>query len=163
MSSAPLPNPVATATPASPPQSTTAPRRPLCQHETLWLALALAGAITVVAWLVLALAAPLLVAIFNASGETAALIVFFCHWLAPLFVFFGMMFVCNAACNTLDRPHYVTALSWGRATFGTVPFVMLGSYWGAEGVLLGHMAGGIAFGLAAVLVVQRLIARLDVP
>jgi putative MATE family efflux protein len=131
-------------------------------RETLWLALALAGAITAAAWVVLALAAPLLVAIFNASGEAAALIVFFCRWLAPLFVFFGTMFVCNAACNTLDRPHYATALSWGRATFGTVPFVMLGSYWGAEGVLLGHMAGGIAFGLAAVLVVQRLIARLEV-
>jgi hypothetical protein len=38
---------------------------------------------------------------------------------------------------------------------------MLGSSWGAEGVLLGHMAGGIAFGIAAVVVVNRLIARLE--
>jgi Na+-driven multidrug efflux pump len=123
--------------------------------------LGLAAAITAVAWLILALAAPALVTVFNADGEAAALIAFFCRWLAPLFVFFGTLFVCNAACNTLGRPHYATALNWGRATFGTVPFVMLGSYWGAEGVLLGHMAGGIVFGLAAVLVVQRLISRLE--
>jgi putative MATE family efflux protein len=128
---------------------------------TLKLGLGLAAAITAAAWLILALATPALVAIFNTTGEAAALIAFFCRWLAPLFVFFGTLFVCNAACNTLGRPHYATALNWGRATLGTVPFVMLGSYWGAEGVLLGHMAGGIAFGLAAVVVVRRLIARLE--
>ena len=70
-----------------------------------------------------------------------ALIVFFCRWLAPLFAFFGTLFVCNAACNTLGRPHYATALNWGRATLGTVPFVTLGAYWGAEGVLAGTWPG----------------------
>jgi hypothetical protein len=81
--------------------------------------------------------------------------------LAPLFAFFGTLFVCNAACNTLGRPHYATALSWGRATLGTVPFVTLGAHWGAEGALAGHMAGGIAFGLAAVVVVRRLVQHLE--
>jgi Na+-driven multidrug efflux pump len=123
--------------------------------------LAIAATFTAIVWLVLALAAPALVQLFNASGEAAALIVFFCRWLAPLFVFFGTLFVCNAACNTLGRPQYATALNWGRATLGTVPFVTLGSYWGAKGALFGHMAGGIAFGLAAVFVVQRLIAGLE--
>jgi MATE family, multidrug efflux pump len=130
-------------------------------RAALTLGLGLAAAITGAAWVVLALAAPALVAVFNATGEAAALITFFCRWLAPLFVFTGTLFVCNAACNTLGRPHYATALNWGRATFGTLPFVILGSYWGAKGVLLGSMAGGIAFGLAAVVVVQRLIARLE--
>jgi putative MATE family efflux protein len=130
-------------------------------RAALKIGLGLAAAITAAAWLVLALAAPALVTVFNATGDAAAVIVFFCRWLAPLFVFFGTLFVCNAACNTLGRPHYATALNWGRATLGTVPFVMLGSYWGAEGVLLGHMAGGIAFGLAAVVVVQRLVSRLE--
>ena len=130
-------------------------------RAALQVGLGLAAAITATAWLVLALATPGLVAIFQATGEAAALIAFFCRWLAPLFVFFGTLFVCNAACNTLGRPHYATALNWGRATFGTVPFVVLGSHWGAEGVLLGHMAGGIAFGIAAVVVVYRLIARLE--
>src|SRR5262249_37599643 len=54
-------------------------------RATLRLALGLAGAITATAWLVLALAAPALVTTFNAGGEAAALIVFFCRWLAPLF------------------------------------------------------------------------------
>jgi putative MATE family efflux protein len=130
-------------------------------RAALRIGLGLAAAITAVAWLALALAAPALVAVFNATGEAAALIVFYCRWLAPLFVFFGTLFVCNAACNTLGRPHYATALNWGRATLGTLPFVMVGSSWGAEGVLLGHAAGGIAFGIAAVVVVQRLIARLE--
>ena len=55
----------------------------------------------------------------------------------------------------------VTALNWGRATLGTIPFVTLGAHWGAKGALVGHMAGGIAFGVIAVLVVYRLIARLE--
>jgi putative MATE family efflux protein len=120
-----------------------------------------AAAFSLIAWLVLALSAPLLVYLFNARGDAAGLIVFFCRWLAPLFAFFGTLFVCNAACNTLGRPHYATALSWGRATLGTVPFVTLGAHWGAEGALAGHMAGGIAFGLGAVVVVRSLIASLE--
>jgi putative MATE family efflux protein len=123
--------------------------------------LRLAALLTAAAWLFLALAAPVLVRLFNASGEAAALIVFFCRWLAPLFVFFGTLFVCNAACNALGRPQYATVLNWGRATLGTVPFVTFGSYWGSKGVLVGHMMGGIAFGLAAVVVVNRLIAQLE--
>ncbi|MFZ0851883.1 MAG: MATE family efflux transporter [Hyphomicrobiaceae bacterium] len=130
-------------------------------RATLHGGLSFAALLTAVAWLFLAIAAPAMVQLFNASGEAAALIVFFCRWLAPLFVFFGTLFVCNAACNALGRPQYATALNWGRATLGTVPFVTLGSYWGSKGVLVGHMMGGIAFGLAAVVVVNRLIAQLE--
>ena len=124
-------------------------------------ALRFAAMLSATAWLFLAIAAPALVRLFNASGEAAALIIFFCRWLAPLFVFFGTLFVCNAACNALGRPQYATVLNWGRATLGTVPFVTFGSYWGSEGALAGHMMGGIAFGLAAVVVVNRLIAQLE--
>jgi putative MATE family efflux protein len=130
-------------------------------RSTLYGGLTFAASITALAWLILSLAAPALVQLFNASGEAAQLIVFFCRGLAPLFVFFGTLFVCNAACNTLGRPHYATALNWGRATLGTVPFVMLGAHWGPQGALAGHMAGGVAFGAMAVLVVQSLIARLE--
>src|SRR5262245_26923505 len=71
-------------------------------------ALRLAALLTATAWVCLALVAPGLVRLFNASGEAAALIVFFCRWLAPLFIFFGTLFVCNAACNALGRPQYAT-------------------------------------------------------
>jgi len=130
-------------------------------RATLTGALRLAALISAAAWVLLALAAPVLVRLFSASGEAAELIVFFCRWLAPLFVFFGTLFVCNAACNTLGRPQYATALNWGRATLGTVPFVTLGAHWSAKGALFGHMLGGIVFGVAAVVVVHRLIARLE--
>jgi MATE family, multidrug efflux pump len=130
-------------------------------RSVLYGALAFAALITVLAWLTLSIAAPALVVLFKASGEAAQLIVFFCRWLAPLFVFFGTLFVCNAACNTLGRPHYATALNWGRATLGTIPFVALGAHWGATGALVGYMAGGIAFGIVAILVVYHLIVGLE--
>ena len=79
------------------------------------------------------------------------MIVFFCRWLSPLFVFLGALFVANATFNTLGSAHYSTLLNWGRATLGTIPFVLLGGkYYGAEGVLAGNMIGGVAFGLIAI-------------
>jgi hypothetical protein len=108
------------------------------------------------------MAAPTLVGLFGAKGEAADLILFYCRWMAPLFVFFGLLLVSNAACNTLRRPHYATLLNWGRATLGTLPFTMLGAQWaGAKGVLVGYMAGGLVFGLIAVAVVFRLVATLE--
>ena len=117
---------------------------------------------TAAAWAVLALAAPALVELFGATGEGADLILFYCRWMSPLFVFFGTLFVSNAACNTLGRPHYATALNWGRATLGTLPFTALGALWaGPKGVLVGYMAGGIVFGLVAVTVTYRLVGKLE--
>jgi putative MATE family efflux protein len=131
-------------------------------RHSLTDALKVAAGFTTASWLVLFLAAPGLVRVFNATGDAAFLIVFFCRWLSPLFVFFGMLFVANAACNTLGRPHYATALNWGRATLGTIPFVVAGAEWGqAPGVLFGNMLGGVAFGVGAVILCYRLIARIE--
>jgi len=106
---------------------------------------------TVAAWVLLALFAGQLVSAFSASGETAHLIRLFCYALAPLFVFLGALFVTNAAFNTLGRPGTSTMFNWGRATFGTIPFVWVGGWLaGAPGVLIGWMVGGIAFGAWAV-------------
>lgn len=126
--------------------------------KSLWAA----GLFTGLAWVILILLAPALVRMFALTGEAADLLLFYCRWLSPLFVFFGTLFVANAACNTLGRPHYATALNWGRATLGTLPFVTIGGQWGgAPGVLVGNMAGGVVFGLIAVWVVFRLIATLE--
>jgi putative MATE family efflux protein len=127
-------------------------------HETLRLALYVTGAFTLAAWLLLALTAPVIVSQFRATGETADLIVFFCRWLAPLFFFLGALFVSNAVFNTLGRAHVSTALNWGRATLGTIPFVMIGEMLlGAKGVIIGQMLGGFAFGIIGVLLGHRLI------
>ncbi len=132
-------------------------------REAFTLSLAVNAAFTAAAWAVLAFGAESIIGIFKATGEAADLIRLFCVQLSPLFVFLGAMFVANAAFNTLGRAHLSTMLNWGRATIGTVPFVMAGSHWmGASGVLVGNMVGAIAFGLLAVWLCYRLMDRLDV-
>jgi len=114
-----------------------------------------------VAWLGLSIFAEGVARLFHAKDEAHDLIVFFCRWLSPFFVFMGALFVSNAAFNTLGRPHFSTILNWGRATIGTVPFVLIGGhYFQALGVLAGNMAGGIAFGLIATISGYQLIARI---
>ncbi len=125
--------------------------------------LVVTAAFTGLAWLILAVLARPITLSFDARGETAGLIVFFCRVLAPLFVFLGALFVANATFNTLGRPHYSTALNWSRATLGTIPFVTAGAYLaGAPGVLTGSMLGNLVFGLFAVWLAYRWIDELEV-
>ncbi|MBL7489294.1 MATE family efflux transporter, partial [Frankia sp. AgW1.1] len=133
---------------------------PTRMRDAYTLSLLTMTAFTAVAWLGLAIAADPLATLFHATGEVRDLIVFFCRWLSPLFVFMGAIFVTNAVFNTLGRPHVSTILNWGRATVGTVPFVIWGGQlYGAEGVLAGNLVGGVAFGLISIFVGYRLVAR----
>lgn len=133
-------------------------------YGTLTRSLAVMAAFTAVAWLLLALLAEQLAGAFRAVGETRDLIIFFCHWLAPFFVFLGAIFIANATFNTLGRPHISTLLNWGRATIGTVPFVYAGaSFADAKGAIAGSMAGGVVFGALAVWLAYRLIGRVVQP
>ncbi len=101
------------------------------------------------------------VRLFGASGEGAALIRFFCSYVAGTFVFVGAMFVANAAFNNLGFPTWSTVFNWGRATLGTFPFVWIGAtQYGAAGVIAGQAAGGIVFGVAAVIVCYAVVNRL---
>jgi putative MATE family efflux protein len=87
---------------------------------------------------------------FKAEGLTRDLVYLFCGPLALLWFFNGMIFVGNAVCNNLGRPFWSTVVNWGRHTIGTIPLaIWLGSYWGAQGVLIGQAIGGVVFGLAA--------------
>jgi putative MATE family efflux protein len=131
-------------------------------RATLTYSLIVTAAFSVLAWVFLAILARPITVSFDARGETASLIVFFCRWLAPLFIFLGALFVANAAFNTLGRPHYSTALNWARATLGTIPFVAGGAYLaGASGVLAGSMLGGVVFGVLAVWLAYRWIDALS--
>ena len=136
-------------------------RRTDRMRSVLTQSLAVMAAFTAVAWLALAVFAHPLADLFRADGEARQLIVFFCRRLSPLFVFLGALFIANAVFNTLGRAHYSTALNWGRATLGTIPFVMVGaSAGGAEGALAGNMIGGVVFGFVAVALGYRLIAQI---
>lgn len=112
-------------------------------------------------WALLFLLQGQVVRLFGASGEGAALIRFFSSYVAGTFVFVGAMFVANAAFNNLGFPTWSTVTNWGRATLGTFPFVWIGAtQYGAAGVLAGQAAGGIVFGIAAVIVCYMVVNRL---
>jgi putative MATE family efflux protein len=111
------------------------------------------------AWLVLALGQGLIVSAFSARGVTADLVRLFCSLLAGGFVFTGALFVANAAFNNLGHALLSTLFNWARATLGTIPFVTVGARFGPEGVLLGQVAGSVAFGLAAVIVAFRVLPK----
>jgi Na+-driven multidrug efflux pump len=130
-------------------------------RATLTQSLLVTAAFTLFAWLVLAVFAEPIAAAFRATGTTGELVVFYCRYLAPLFIFLGALFVANAVFNTLGRPHLSTALNWGRATLGTIPFAAFGGYLAAApGVLTGSMLGGVVFGVVAVWLAYRWIDAL---
>jgi Na+-driven multidrug efflux pump len=87
---------------------------------------------------------------FKLNPQAADIVSLFCTYLAITFVFNGMLFTANATFNNLNSPRIASTLSVGKATIGTIPFVMLGSYyWQANGVLIGQAVGSVLFGVLA--------------
>ena len=71
--------------------------------------------------------------------------------MASSYIFNGAIFVANAAFKNLGFVLYSTALNWGRATLGVVPFIWVGAhYYGAKGVLAGYGLGVVLFGVMGV-------------
>jgi putative MATE family efflux protein len=130
-------------------------------RETMTNALIFCGLYTLGAWLLLAVTEHWVAQAFHATPDGARLIRLYCVVLIPFYVFLGAIFVANAAFNNLGKPHYATLFNWGRATLGTIPFVMLGQSWyGADGVLAGSVLGTSIFGIGAVLLSYHLITGL---
>jgi putative MATE family efflux protein len=102
-----------------------------------------------------------IIAAFGAEGEAAELVLLFCRWLAITFIFAGGLYVANAAFNNLNYAALSTVLNWGRATVGTVPFVIAGAWLaGSAGALAGFFIGGIPFGIVATILAYRIVSRL---
>jgi Na+-driven multidrug efflux pump len=100
--------------------------------------------------------------IFNVHGDTAALVTFYCTYVAVTFAFTGAQFVAQAAFNNLGRPHWSTVANWGRATIGTVPFLHAGAMIaGAAGMLVGSALGSVIFGSAAVAAAYWLTSQIE--
>jgi Na+-driven multidrug efflux pump len=117
------------------------------------------------AWLFLFAVSPWINWAFDAHGENARLVTFFCTWGVSAWVFITCLFVANTAFNNLGFPLLATAFNWGRATLGTIPFVTLGARLGGpahgvEGAMLGAGAGAAVFGLGAVIAAYWVTARL---
>ena len=112
-------------------------------------------------WLALILLREPAIRVFGASGDGAALIRFFCIYVAPTWLFVGATFVANAAFNNLGFPTWSSVFNWGRATLGTIPFVWLGgTQFGPQGVLAGQAAGAVISGIAAIIVALRIVDRI---
>jgi putative MATE family efflux protein len=104
-----------------------------------------------VAWAALALAAPALVSAFDAQGDSADYVIFYCHYGVVAWLFLACLFVANTAFNNLGFPLMTMVFNWGRATLGTIPFVTFGArYGGVKGGLMGVALGSAVFGLLAV-------------
>ncbi len=129
-------------------------------RETLRASLWQVLGCVLVAWAVLALLQNDLVVWFSATGTAAELLHLFCSFVVASFLWVGALFVANAAFNNLGFPLLSTAFNWGRATLGTIPFVLIGMRYGPVGVLLGQAAGGVVFGTAAVITAFVVTGRL---
>jgi putative MATE family efflux protein len=125
----------------------------------------LAVGYVLVAWALLAIVSPWINWAFDATGENARLVTFFCRYGVSAWVFITCLFVANTAFNNLGSPLLATLFNWGRATLGTIPFVTLGaklggSDHGVEGAMLGVAVGAAIFGLTAVIAAYWVTARL---
>ncbi|MEM1128965.1 MAG: MATE family efflux transporter [Pseudomonadota bacterium] len=119
--------------------------------------------VLVAAAILFALRAPI-ADLFEATGETRALIYLFCGPLALASFFNAVIFVSNASFNNLGHPIYSTWVNWGRHTLGTWPFAVLGGMlFGAPGVLMGQALGGVIFAGLAWYLVDRVTRSLDTP
>ncbi len=125
--------------------------------ECYGVAAAYVVGVTALLWLV----APLIVILFDAHGETAGLLRYFCHASGFLWLCLGGVFVANAAYNNLGWPFLSALFNWGRATLGTIPFVTLGAlHYGPEGGYVGMIVGAALFGAMAVAASYFVVGRL---
>jgi putative MATE family efflux protein len=118
-----------------------------------------------VAWALLFVGSPLINWAFDAQGENARLVTFFCTYGVAAWLFITCLFVANTAFNNLGFPLLATAFNWGRATLGTIPFATLGARiggreHGVEGVMLGISVGAAIFGLGAMMAAYWVTAHL---
>jgi len=103
----------------------------------------------------------IIIKLFKFDGQAADLIMLFCNFIAISFIFNGMLFVSNAALNNLGSPRISSALNVGKASIGTVPFVMVGAhFWQAGGVLIGQAIGSVLFGVLGYAMVKVKVARM---
>lgn len=85
-----------------------------------------------------------LVKSFQAEGEAADLIRWFCWGLSSMFVFNGLTFCSNAFFNNLKVAHWATLANFAKATVFTMPFAYFGAQWGGPvGVWIGMYIGSV--------------------
>lgn len=126
--------------------------------SSMWLIVAYVVPVVAILYLLRAPIADM----FNAQGVARDLVFLFCGPLSLAWIFNGIIFIGNASYNNLGHPYYSTWINWGRNTLGIFPFVNVGSnIWGAQGVLIGQMAGGVFVAIASFILAERLMRRAE--
>jgi len=132
-------------------------------RRTMSDALTLSIGYALLAWAALAFAGPAIAAMFDVDGEGATFIIFFCRYGVAAWLFITCLFVANTVFNNLGYPLLAMLFNWGRATIGTIPFVLIGARWGGvEGAIVGIGVGAALFGLAATALAFAIVARLAI-
>lgn len=104
-----------------------------------------------IAWALMAVLTNVIASGFGLTPDATEVLKAFTYIAAGAFVFYGALYVSNAAFNNLDRPLYSTALNWLRDGVLTWPFCMLGAtYLAAPGVVYGQNLAGVLVGSIAV-------------
>ncbi|QUJ78013.1 multidrug transporter MATE [Sulfitobacter albidus] len=102
---------------------------------------------TLVAWGLFVLAVPYIIAAFGLTGQGAEVLRAFAVIGVGGFIFFGALFVSNAAFNNLGKPGRSTLVNWIKDGVLSLPAAMLfAASFGAAGVIYGQAAAGIAVG-----------------
>ncbi len=129
--------------------------------ETLKQSLLFVLLYCLVACLLLLILTEPLVAVFQAQGDAANLIRWFCLGLSSMFIFAGFTFCTNALFNNLRVAHWATAMNFAKATVFTMPFAYYGAQWGGPvGIWVGTYIGAAIIGLAGVWLAYWKIRRL---
>ncbi len=107
---------------------------------------------TLVAWGLFVLAVPYLIAAFDLTGQGAEVLRAFAVIGVGGFIFFGALFVSNAAFNNLGKPGRSTLVNWIKDGLLSWPAaVWCAGVFGASGVIYGQAAAGITVGGLAAL------------
>ena len=131
-------------------------------HRVLDDALVCTLAYVTAMWLLLVFARNLVVFAFQLTGEAAEIVRFFCLVSGPGWACIGLLFCANSAFNNLGFPLRATAVNWGRATFGTLPFALVGAaYAGPKGVIGATLAAGAIFGIGAMVMAHAAVRGLS--
>lgn len=106
---------------------------------------------TLVAWALFIAALPVILDLFDLSGQGAEVLRAFAYVGVGGYVFFGALFVSNAAFNNLGHPARSTLLNWTKDGVFSWPLAAaFAIFFGAQGVIYGQAAAGMIVGTLAV-------------
>lgn len=134
-------------------------------HQRLWTtyrdALVFCAIYALIVWGLLILATPLIIESFGLTGTAAEVLRAFTITTGWAQAIMGMVFVTNAAFNTLGRPGRSMIVNWSRDGLLMMPVAYWAArIWEAPGVLYGQALAGSVVGLIAAIWAGAFVLRI---